>query len=384
VRRVALTLALAGVLAAPLAAQSGGQRMPRKWLYAVVGAAASATLGLVYASNFEEDIGGCSSVGCVMTVSTLGGALIGFMIGSELDHLYNVRYSHAPPLGLRGRALSLAVDPTDLAVREHTAFVTGQDGIELVNTDQAFARQGFKARGLRGIGPIDSDSARNALFVGTAAGLYRFPLRGDEPGALALQADISALARNGGVLALGLGTDLQLALPDDSLRTLDSALATDSRVMDLAWRGDTVLWALTEEALLAYAADSSGVLTRVGSVSLPGIARRLAIVDSLAFLAAGSGGLYLVDIRNPAGPVIAANWSGARFVYDVAVSGSLVYAAAGPEGLYVLQYGGGAFKPIGLSRGLGFVASVEAADGAIFALDRSGATLRRIDPVDHK
>lgn len=382
-RRAAAAGLLVAVLAAPLQAQSAGHRLPRKWLFAAIGALASGTVGLVYAVSFERDIGGCSAAGCVLTVSTLGGALLGFMIGSEVDHLYNIRYSHAPPITLRGRALSLAVVPTDLAVRERTAFVTGQEGIELVGTDQRLERLGFKARGLRGIGPIASDSARNELLVGTAAGLYRFPLRGDDPGALAFQADISALARRDGVLALGLGTDLQLAMPDDSLRMLDSARTTDSRVVDLSWQGDSTLWALTEEALTAYAADSSGALTHVGSFPLPGIGRRLVIGDSLAFVAAGSGGLYAVDIRDPAVPVTVGNWSGARFVYDVAVSGSLVYAAAGPEGLYVLQLAGGTFHPIGLSRGLGFVASVEAGEGAIFALDRAGGTLRRIDPVAH-
>jgi hypothetical protein len=384
VRRSVAAGLLVALLAAPLQAQSGGHRLPRKWLFAAIGAVASGAFGLIYATSFEEDIGGCSSAGCVMGVSTAGGALIGFMIGSELDHLYRVRYSHAPPITLSGKALSLAVAPTDLAVREHTAFVTGQDGIELVSTDQGFEQLGFKARGLRGMGPIASDSTRNALFVGTAAGLYRFPLRGDEPGDLAFQADVSALARHDGVLALGLGTELQLAMPDDSLRMLDSARATESRVMDLAWQGDATLWALTEEALIAYAADSAGALAPVGSFPLPGIARRLAITDSLAFVAAGSSGLYAVDIRDPAAPVAVGNWSGARFVYDVAVSGSLVYAAAGPEGLYVLRFANGMFTPVGLSRGLGFVSSVETGGGAVFALDRAGGTLRRIDPVDHR
>jgi hypothetical protein len=375
---------LLAVLAAPLQAQSGGHRLPRKWLLAGIGALAAGTFGLVYAVSFERDIGGCSSAGCVMGVSTLGGALIGFMIGSEMDHLYGIRYSHAPPITLRGRVLPLAVVPTDLAVREHTAFVTGQEGIELVGTSQHFERLGFKARGLRGIGPIAGDSMRNELFVGTAAGLYRFPLRGDDPGALAFQADVSALARRDGRLALGLGMDLQLAMPGDSLRMLDSAQATESRVMDLAWQGDSTLWALTEEALVAYAVDASGTLAPAGSFPLPGIGRRLVITDSLAFVAAGSSGLYAVDIRDRAAPVAAGNWSGARFVYDAAVSGSLVYAAAGPEGLYVLRFADGTFSPVGLSRGLGFVAAVETGEGAVFALDRAGGTLRRIDPVDHR
>jgi hypothetical protein len=381
VRQAVLTGLLVAVLAAPLQAQSGSHRLPRKWLFAAIGAAASGALGLVYATSFEEDLGGCSSAGCVLGASTLGGALIGFMIGSEVDHLYNIRYRHAPPIALRGKALPLAVAPTDLVVRERTAFVTGQEGIELVRAGPDLERLGVKARGLRGIGSIASDSARNLLLVGTAAGLYRFQLRGDDPGALAYQGDISALSHRGGVLALGLGTDLQLARPDDSLEVLGTALPTDSRVMDLAWQSDTSLWILTEERLLSCAVGPSGVIASLGSFQLPSIGRRLSLSDSLAFVAAGSGGLYAVDIRNPEAPVEAGNWAGARFVYDVTAWGSLVYVAAGPEGLYVLRFADGTFTPIGLSRGLGFVASVEADEDAVFALDRAGGTLRRIDPV---
>lgn len=373
---------LAAVLAAPLQAQQESHRFPRKWLFAGIGALISGSVAALYAANFRDDIGGCSTVLCVTSVSVAGGMLVGFMIGNEVDHLYGIRYRHAPPIALRGKALSLAVVPTDLTVRERTAFVTGEQGIELVRTDTAFEPIGFRARGLRAIGPVASDSALDLLLVGTAAGLYRFQLRGDEPGSLAYQGDISALARRDGVLALGLGTELQLASPGDSIAALGDALATESRVMDLAWQGDTTLWALTEDRLLSYAVDASGTMTPRGQFELPAIGRRLTLRDSLVFVAAGSGGLYAVDIRNPDAPVELGNWSGARFVYDVTTSGNLVYVAAGPEGLYVLRFGGTGFTPIGLSRGQGFVASVESGGDAVFALDRAGGTLRRIDPVD--
>jgi hypothetical protein len=381
-RRILALGLLAAVLAAPLQAQQASHRFPRKWLFAGIGALISGSVAAIYAANFQDDIGGCSSVPCVAGVSVAGGMLVGFMIGNEVDHLYGIRYRHAPPIALRGKALSLAVVPTDLTVRERTAFVTGEQGIELVGTDSAFEPIGFRARGLRAIGPVASDSALNLLLVGTAAGLYRFRLRGDEPGALAYQGDISALARHGGFLALGLGTELQLAAPDDSIAALGDALPTESRVMDLAWQGDTTLWALTEDRLLAFAVDASGDVTPRGEFQLPAIGRRLTLRDSLAFVAAGSGGLYAVDIRNPDAPVETANWSGARFVYDVTASGHLVYVAAGPEGLYVLRFDGASFTPVGLSRGLGFVASVEAGPDAVFALDRAGGTLRRINPLD--
>jgi hypothetical protein len=95
-------------------------------------------------------------------------------------------------------------------------------------------------------------------------------------------------------------------------------------------------------------------------------------------VAAGSGGVYAVDVRDPDRPVELFNWAGARFVYDVAVLHDRVYLAAGPEGLYVLELQDTGFVPVGLSRNLGFVAAVEAGAGAVYLLDRSGLSLRRV------
>ena len=121
--------------------------------------------------------------------------------------------------------------------------------------------------------------------------------------------------------------------------------------------------------------------TKLGALPLPALGRRLALADTLAFVAASSGGVYAVDIRDPTTPVELGNWSGARFAYDVGALGDLVYVAAGPEGLYVLRFTGTGFTPVGLSRGAGFVAAVEVASDAIYALDRNGGVLRRINPV---
>ncbi len=380
-----LTAALAlALIAAPLQAQQAHHRLPRKWLLAGVGALAAGSVAALYAAYFERDIGGCSSARCVMGVSVIGGGLLGFMIGSEMDHLYGLRYSHAPPISLNGKALTLAVVPTDLAVKEHTAFVTGLEGIEVARADTNFAQIGFKARGLRGIGSIASDSARNLLLVGTGTGLYRFPIRGDEPGVLVHAGEISAIASDRDQLALGLGLDLQLAHVNDSLETVGAPLPGDARVVDLVWQNSTRFWALTEDELAAYDVGLDSTPTKLGAVPFAALGRRLVLADTLAFVAASSGGVYAVDIRDPAAPVELGNWSGARFAYDVAASGDLVYVAAGPEGLYVLRFTGTGFTPVGLSRGAGFVAAVEVAGDAIYALDRNGGVLRRIRPVSDR
>jgi hypothetical protein len=380
VKRALTVLLISAVLAAPLAAQErAGGRFPRKWLVAGVGMLFAGTVATLYAVSFENDIGGCSSSRCVVPVSVGMGGLLGFMIGAELDKLYHLRYGHAPPMSLRGAQLPLSVEPNDLALRNGMVYVSGTDAVEIVEASPELRRGGLKARGLRGIGPVAPDHLRTSLLVGTAVGLYRFPLTTDDPGSLAYPGEISAMSSDANLLALGLGPEFRVVRVADSLEERGAALPEDARVVDLAWQGADRLWVLTEDRLVAYDVGPAGELAVRGEgFPFPAIARRLSVVDSLAYVAAGSGGVYALDLRDPDLPVERANWSGARFVYDVAVVGDRVYLASGPEGLYVLHLGATGFSPLGLSRNVGFVAAVEAGAEALYLLDRSGLSLRRV------
>jgi hypothetical protein len=376
-RPLCLALSLA-VTAVPLGAQDG--RVPRKWVMTGVGALVTGTMAAVYGVAFERDIGGCSRVSCVLPLSVALGGAVGYMIGKEMDDLYEVRYSHAPPLSVRGRELVLSVTPSDVAVHDSTVLVTGNDGIELVQIGPTLERLGLRARGLRGIGAVTTDDRRNLLLVGSAVGLYRFPLRGEDPGTLAYPGEISAVEREDSALLLGLGLGVQLARLRDSIEPAGPRLAEQARVVDVAWQDARTVWVLTEERLAAYRVHGDSLALR-GTVAFPSLARRLTIADSTALVSAGSSGLYAIDVRNPDAPVQMANWSGARFVYDAALQGGTAYVAGGPEGLYVLRLSGDRFVPVGLSRGVGFVAAVEAGPDAIYLLDRTGAALRRLDPI---
>jgi len=377
VKRLVLGILIVACAAAPLQAQGG--RIPRKWLIAGVGALITGSIATYYAINFEGNIGGCSEVQCVVPVSIGLGALVGYMIGSEMDKLYALRYSHAPPIDLRGRQLTLAVVPNDVWVRDSTVLVTGEEGIEVVKAGPRLERLGFRARGLRGIGPVALPPASNRLLVGSSVGLYAFPLVGEDPGVLAYPGEVSALSDDGRYLALGLGPDVQLALLDDSVMALGDPLPEDARVVDLTWRGD-LLWVLTEERLAAYQLVADSLVQR-GSLSFPSIGRRLAVHGDLALVAAGSGGVHAVDLSDPDAPTGIANWSGARFAYDVDMVGGMVYVAAGPEGMYLIRLEDSTFASVGLSREVGFAAAVAATADAIYVLDRTGGALRRIEPA---
>jgi hypothetical protein len=368
----------AGLLVISLSSAAEAQgRMPRKWLMAGVGAAVTGTVALLYATNFEGNIGGCSSTACVVPVTVGLGSLVGFMIGNEMDKLHRIRYGHAPPLSLRGIELSLSIEPNDLALRDSSVYVTGTEAVEVIAAGPRMSRTSIKARGLRGIGPVMPDLVQNTLLVGTTVGLYRFPLATDEPGALAYPGDISAMSGDG-LMAVGLGPEVRILRVADTLETLSDSLPETARVVDLAWQDGRRLWVLTEERLAAFDVAEDGATVPRGATTFAGVPRRFTLTDSLAIVAAGSGGVYAVDVRDPDHPTELANWSGARFAYDVALAGDRVYIAAGPEGLYVMRLTDQGFSPIGLSRKLGFVAAVEAGPDAVYLLDRAGFTLRRV------
>ncbi|HEX9633650.1 MAG TPA: hypothetical protein VGA02_14410 [Gemmatimonadales bacterium] len=376
-RALCVALALT-VTTAPLQAQGG--RIPRKWFMAGVGALLTGTMAAGYALAFDRDVGGCSRVACVTPISVALGGLVGFMIGKEMDDLYAVRYSHAPPIKLRGRELPLSLIPNDVSVHDSTILITGADGVELVQVGPALERLGLRARGLRGIGAVMAHDRRNLLLVGSAVGLYRFPLRGEDPGTLAYQGEISAVGGQGSALLLGLGLGVQLARVRDSVEVMGPSLAEHARVVDVAWQDPQTVWVLTEERLAAYSVDGDSLALR-GTLEFPFLGRRVTIAGSTALVSAGSGGLYAIDIRNPDAPAEIANWSGARFVYDAAWRDGTAYVAGGPEGLYILRLTSDGFTAVGLSRSVGFVAAVEAGPDAIYVLDRTGTALRRLDPL---
>jgi hypothetical protein len=58
---------------------------------------------------------------------------------------------------------------------------------------------------------------------------------------------------------------------------------------------------------------------------------------SLAYVAAGEGGLYIIDVSNPAQPFITGTYAAPGYAEGVAVSGDYAYVADGPGGLRIVN-----------------------------------------------
>jgi len=291
-----------------------------------------------------------------------------------------MRYQVAPPIDLPSRSQVLRTRATGLELGGRLVAVSGDEGVELVSAAPSLSYVGHRARGLRDIQDVSlpADSAR--FLVGTSTGLYLFAVSGDAAGLRALDGEVSAVAMRGSRVAVTAGGMLRVGtVTGDSVRWRIDTLALNGRVADARWQDDSTLWLLTERQLASYRVPADSAAALLATIDLEGPARRFTIRDTLAAVAAGAAGVYLVRVNDPTLPRVLAHWTEPRFVYDVALWGGNVYVAAGPEGLYVLRAGVGRLEAIGLARSVGFVAALAAGTDALYALDRTGGVLRRIE-----
>ena len=89
--------------------------------------------------------------------------------------------------------------------------------------------------------------------------------------------------------------------------------------------------------------------------------------------------MVLLDAANPPALSELSRWTTGRYVYDVSLVASRLYAAAGVEGVYVLGTDGDQLTTIGLARELGFAVALSSRGGYTYVVDRSTTSLRRIN-----
>jgi hypothetical protein len=94
-----------------------------------------------------------------------------------------------------------------------------------------------------------------------------------------------------------------------------------------------------EGNVLILSINDKGELGQLGGVFLPKPATRIALLDPYVLIAAGGAGILVVDVTEPAAPVIVATYDTAGYASDLAPEGRYLYVADGMEGLRVLDAG---------------------------------------------
>lgn len=354
------------------AARADG-RTPRRTVLTIVGALAGAAGGIFFNRNGL----GTTCSACDIGGGALIGGIGGLLIGRELDQMHAIRYRGAARLRIPFVEHALDGDPIALTARDTLLAVATSSGITILSSTDRLRPRARRASGIRGISALDLASRTHAMVVGTPTGLYIYPpIRG--AGVLVREGTIQAASAAEGRVFFALGQRIEWAtLGADSARPW-AGLDVHTPVADLEWDARRqILWAVTDTVLvgLQWEGDSLRVLSRTrvdaGGRSLTAHGDKLAI-------ALGSDGIALLDISNPGAPHEVARWTGARFVYDAALTGDRVYAGAGPEGVFVIDASTVPLRTIGLAFDLGFAATLLSRDGYTYILDRRTSSVRRI------
>jgi len=364
-------------------ASSTRQGLPghRRFLLATVGAAVGLVPALL-ATEREDSRGSCMSRSCISAVGASMGAVAGYLLGRDLDRSAAARAARGPALRLPSQRVELDLVPEAVDAYEGGAIVIGRDGIVMVGPDQSVRRRGGTIRGVTSVAAVP---AYDAMLAATSSGIYSFALTGSETqGRMVLRGDgvaLQSVAADQVVLSSsnlvrrlrlsGRGPMLELA---EEARVEGGGLATALAFAPQAG----VLWTLNGDRLVARTTQ----LQEIGNITLPAIGRTISISGGRALVAAGTAGLFLLDVQQPSAPRLLGQVRGIGFVFDAVLDGDTAYVAGGRSGLLVLDVTDpAAARVVGVASNFGFVSSVALApDGQVYVTDREGERLYLVQP----
>ena len=389
-RSALLALTLAAILSASVPARAlraqgtsgSGHRTPRSKILAVVGGLVGGVIGVVFARSSSSSLtGSCLGLQCVIVAGTAGGAVFGYFIGREYDATYAQRYRGVTPLDIPSVNADLEGEPNALSASDSSVAVAGSEGVQLFLPGSKLLAQARRAGGLRGVSVVALAPTSGWIALGSPSGLYLFP-PGGGPGALVRGGDVSAATASDSDVFVGVNDRLEMTpFQMDTTRVWPGvALGASGAARDVEIdSARSLVWVVTSGDLRSYRVEGDSLVGPLGTASLGGAGHRLALAKDTIAVAMGEKGIRFFDVTDAAKPRAFANWGTARFVYDVSIDRGRIFAAAGPEGVYVLTLGSGQPRALGLARGLGFAAALVSRGGYTYILDRRTNSLRRID-----
>ncbi len=356
----------------PAMAQDGGIFAGHKrWMYAFLGAAVAAIPATIF-SEGRTVRDNCSDQTCVTIVAGTLGAAVGFLIGHEADSRDNRRMAAGPSLKYEYTNMPLDLVPDRLAGFPGGAAVVGLGGARIVLRD---GTTWSRAVGVRGLEDVAVLTGPDLLVLSTASSLLAFPVRGDS-----VRGEVIDI-RGGG--SMEVFRDYLVVAAFDSLRLLQLQVAGDEVsvetlaglenvdfVTDIAFSNfGRIGWVLMEDKLVSITSD----LERISEVTLPAAGRTVRARGSRLVVAAGTQGVYVLDAADPARPSVVQHYTGVRFAYAADLGPDVMYVAAGPEGVAVVDLRGPEPSVLGVARQVRFASDVVVSkDYEVWILDREG------------
>jgi len=381
-RSLALALALSIALIAAFPASGLAQEAPKsykKWYFGVGGALLVGVPVYLFASDRGLGNSACSSQGCVTALAALIGGAIGFMIGAEKDRSYVRRMAAGPTLDYEYHNVPLDLVPDRITKFPGGAAVVGVGGVRIVTEDGTVHPRGS---GVRGIDDVAVIPDLDLLVLSTYSNLIGFAVYDDSAQGHVID------ERGGGALEV-FQSDLAVA-GLDSLRLIRvrrdgtdidtetlAQVASSGYVTDMAFSGFGRLgWVLMENRLASYNAS----FEKIGEVELPAAGHAVRARGSRLAVSAGTNGVFVVDVRDPAAPRVVQRYTGVKFAYAADLDGDRLYVAAGPEGVAVVDISGDEPKVIGVARRTKFASDVIiSGTGEAWILDREAQMVQIVD-----
>ncbi|KPK81939.1 MAG: hypothetical protein AMS25_04325 [Gemmatimonas sp. SM23_52] len=373
-RLLALALAVA-ILAGPTTAEAQALKKNRRWLFAV---GAALAVGVpAYSFNEGNTINSvCTSRQCVGIVAGIMGGAVGYLIGWELDSRYSRRMAAGPSLEYEFQNVPLGLVPDRMAGFAGGAAVIGLGGARVVLRDGTVLSRGSGVRGIEDSAVLPD---LDLLVLSTFSNLIGFPLEDDS-------AQGQVVDEHGGSTLEVIDNHLAVA-GADSLRLLQvqrqdedislariSAFEQTDFVTDITFSDfGRVGWVLAADRLCSFTPS----LEKLGEVALPAAGRSVRAAGRRLAVAAGTRGVFLLDATDPRAPRVVSEYTGVRFAYAADLAGDLLYVAAGPEGMAVVDVSGSEPRVVGVAREVRFVTDVVVdGSGAVWILDRDGQRLQ--------
>ncbi len=375
-RSIALAVALAVISPASTFGQS---KSYKRWYFGIGGALAIGIPAYVFTSEDATLSSTCSTKGCVGGVAAAIGGIIGFLIGMEMDNKYERRMRAGPTFDYSFLDVPLDIVPDRAAGFPGGVAVVGMGGARVVRSDGSVQSRGS---GVRGIEDVAVVPALDLLILSTFSNLLSFEIADDssygrvidERGGGSMEVFNSRLA----VAGLDSLRLLDVSRIDDDVRIETVAgLENSDYVTDMVFDPDrNIGWVLTENRLVSYEAG----LRRLGELTLPATGRTVRTQGDRLAVAAGSSGVFVLDVRDPSAPRIVQQYEGVRFAYAADLDGERMYVAAGPEGVALVDISGAEPRVVGVAREPRFATDVVVSGvGAVWIVDRDGKSVQIAD-----
>jgi hypothetical protein len=184
---------------------------------------------------------------------------------------------------------------------------------------------------------IDGSIVGNDLVISTRSAIERYTIRADGSIVQTMHAPIagvSMIAWNGHLLAGRTPIGIQIWRPAaDGTLPNASQYPTNSTIKSFAWKGDTLFVAFADIGIKAIDGNTS-----VDISYIPEPSRSLAISGNTLYSASGGDGVAVIDISNPAAPVILGRTlAGSLNLQNISVAGTRVFAEEPPNVIHIID-----------------------------------------------